>query len=373
MKKLNLSRTTKHIDKIAEYDIKKNKVFGSCYSVYQKNNFDLCRCYGTVGMGTEEKVSEKTLFRLASMTKPVTAAAVLLLEERGLLSLDDTIDKYIPAFRDIHIKDADGKDLGAPGKMPKVRNLLSHNSGLGSDPKKLEKMTDKDYESIDSTIEYLLKAGLDFEPESMQAYSPTAAFDVAVKIAETVTGKDFQEFLKDELFLPLGMHDTVFIPTPEQRSRIIVMHCNKDGKNAEKEMPGNTVFENVPENHYLGGGGLVSTLSDYGNFAKMLLNKGVSHTGQRILREEAFLKMTEPQIEICNDQSWGLGVRVITRKTYPHLPVGSFGWSGAYGTHFFVDPENGISAVFMKNSAVDGGAGNKSAVKFEKAVYSFFG
>jgi CubicO group peptidase (beta-lactamase class C family) len=150
------------------------------------------------------------------------------------------------------------------------------------------------------------------------------------------------------------------------------MHCNKDGKNAEKEMPGDSVFENIPETHYLGGGGLVSTLEDYGNFAKMLLNKGLSHTGKRILSEETFLKMTEPQIKINDNQSWGLGVRVITKKTYPHLPVGCFGWSGAYGTHFFVDPENGIVAVFMKNSAVDGGAGNESAVKFEKAVYSLF-
>ena len=373
MKKLNLSRTKKHVDKIAEHDFKNNKVFGSCYSVYQKNNFDLYRCYGTVGVSTTEKVTEKTVFRLASMTKPVTAVAVLLLAERGLLSLDDTIDRYIPGFSDIHIKDADGKDLGAPQKLPKIRNLLSHNSGLGSDIRKLEKMTAEDYESIDSTIEYLLRAGLDFEPESMQYYSPTAAFDVAVKIAETVTGRDFQDFLSEEIFTPLEMTDTTFIPTPEQRGRIIAMHCNKDGKNAEKEMPGDTVFENVPEKHYLGGGGLVSTLEDYGKFAKMLLDKGVSQTGKRILKEETLLKMTEPQIAINKNQSWGLGVRVITHKSYPHLPMGCFGWSGAYGTHFFIDPKNGISAVFMKNSAVDGGAGNKSAVKLERAVYSFFG
>ena len=137
-------------------------------------------------------------------------------------------------------------------------------------------------------------------------------------------------------------------------------------------MPRECVFEDVPCTHYLGGAGLVSTLQDYGNFAKILLNQGRTANG-RILEEETFRHLFTPQVSkemMRGAERWGLGVRVITEDTYPYLPKGSFGWSGAYGSHFWIDPKNKIYAVYMKNSKHDGGAGNASARIFEKAVYS---
>ena len=139
-------------------------------------------------------------------------------------------------------------------------------------------------------------------------------------------------------------------------------------------MPEGCVFENYPCTHYLGGAGLVSSLSDYGSFAKMLLNQGETENG-RILKSSTFNQLCTPQVskEIMPWQErWGLGVRVITEDSYPHLPKGTFGWSGAYGSHFWIDPINKIAAVFMKNSKYDGGAGNQSARNFEEAVYSSF-
>ena len=106
----------------------------------------------------------------------------------------------------------------------------------------------------------------------------------------------------------------------------------------------------------------------------MLLNKGKAN-GKTILKESTFKQLCKPQVtaDIMPGQArWGLGVRVITDDGYPYLPVGAFGWSGAYGSHFWIDPVNNIFAVYMKNSKIDGGAANESAVSFEKAVYSAF-
>lgn len=372
MKKLSLSLLEKNIDEIAAFDLENNKIFGSAYLVYQKGNLCLEKCFGTRALTGKEAITKDTLFRLASMTKPITAAAILILCERGVISLDDTITKYLPEFSDIHIINDKGTDLGKPKKLPKIKNLLTHSSGIGSDMTKYSAMTKDDLSTVDATVSYLSRAGLDFEPEETQLYSPLGAFDVAVKILEKTTGKDYFSFLKEELFIPLEMYDTTFIPTAEQRGRMVEMHQKTNGKNDVKAMPDSSVFEDIPETHFLGGGGLASTLSDYGKFSYMLLNKGISHTGKRILSENTFNAMTKSYIDICDNQAWGLGVRIITGDSYKLLPAGTFGWSGAYGTHFFVDCENQIFAVFMKNSAFDGGAGNESAINLEKAVYSSF-
>ena len=136
-------------------------------------------------------------------------------------------------------------------------------------------------------------------------------------------------------------------------------------------MPAGCVFEDFPATHYLGGAGLVSTLHDYCNFAQMLLQKGQAKHG-RILQEASIQMLSSPQLPgniMPGDTRWGLGVRVIADDTHPWLPKGCFGWSGAYGSHFWIDPTNNLFAVYMKNSKFDGGAANDSATRFEQAVY----
>jgi CubicO group peptidase (beta-lactamase class C family) len=192
------------------------------------------------------------------------------------------------------------------------------------------------------------------------------------KIIQIVTRTDYQSFLRKEIFTPCGMNDTTFVPNIEQEKRIVAMHNKVNGENVVFEMPKGCVFEEYPCTHYLGGAGLVSTLQDYCNFAKMLLNQGKTETG-RILDEKTFYQLCQPQVSqevMPGNERWGLGVRVITEDTYPYLPKGAFGWSGAYGSHFWIDPVNKIFAVYMKNSKYDGGSGNESGVNFEKAVYS---
>ena len=128
-------------------------------------------------------------------------------------------------------------------------------------------------------------------------------------------------------------------------------------------MPKNCVFEDFPAIHKLAGAGLVSTLEDYSRFAEMLLNK--------VKTNSTFALMNRPYkiIDISPyNQSWGLGVRVVSGKNYNYLPIGSFGWCGEYGTHFWCDPKHNITAVYMKNSKFDCKTGNKSACLFEEAV-----
>lgn len=373
MNKLSKHILIKNIDDIAQYDFANHKVFGSAYFVFQNNHLQVERLYGKFSPTSDKCVDGNTLFRLASMTKPVTAFAALILCSRGLLSLDDPIEKFLPDFKNISIIDSEGH-ITAVSKKPTIRNILSHTSGIESDPIQADKMGEQDKKSLDAAIAYYIKSGLAFEPGSKQQYSGVGAFDVLARIIEIVSRMDYLDFLKKEIFTPCDMPNTTFVPNTAQYEQLIDMHIREDDKNAVCHMPDGCIFEDFPCTHYLGGAGLVSTLHDYCNFAKMLLNKGVVN-GNPLVDKKTFQQICTPQVSkdiMPGSEQWGLGVRVITEDTYPYLPKDSFGWSGAYGTHFWIDPSNEIFAVFMKNSYTDGGAGNESAVNFEKAVYSSF-
>ncbi len=374
MKKLNNSILDENIDRIIQFDVLNKKIFGSAYYVFQEGNTALEKCYGMTSLNTDNSITKSTIFRLASMTKPITAIAALILVDRGLLSLDDTVDKFIPDFKKVLIIDPAENKSVAPENLPTIRNILSHTSGIGSNYDKLADMTEKDKSSLDNSISFYLKTGLDFEPGSKQQYSGTAAFNVLAKIIEIISGTDYLSFLEKEVFYPCGMCDTTFIPSPEQQKRIVDMHAKIDNENALFKMIDDCIFEDFPCTLYLGGAGLVSSLQDYCNFAKMLLNKGKTEKGQ-LINEETFNSLCTPQVSeaiMPGKERWGLGVRVITDDSYPYLPKGTFGWSGAYGSHFWIDPINKIFAVYMKNSKYDGGGGNQSAVNFERAVYTSF-
>ncbi len=374
MNKLNKELLKTNIEKIAFYDFENNKVFGSAYCVIQGQDVIYKKCFGNLSVDNTEPVTENTIFRMASMTKPVTAVATLILVERGLLSLSDKVSEYLPEFKDIHITQITQSgsliDLGKAQNEITICNLLTHTSAIGSDPLKEGEMTDEDMKTLDDAVEFYSRMGLDFEPGTKQQYSPIGAFNVLVKIIEKVTKTDYLEFLKQEIFEPCGMTNTTFILTQEQWKKTIAMHNRVDGKNCVQEMIENHVFSVFPCTHYLGGAGLVSTLADYSSFAKMLLNKGKTPTKQ-IIREDTFRLLHTPFVSeaiMPGSERWGLGVRVIVREDYENLPEGAFGWSGAYGTHFWIDPKNNIAAVYMKNSLFDGGSANESARNFEKAV-----
>lgn len=357
-------------------DIRDNNMFGASVIVKQSGNTVYKNHFGTVSCDSRIPVSDKTVYRLASMTKPVTAVAVLILEDRGFLSTDDPIEYYLPSFSAPYLLGENGEKVPVTEKI-KISHLLTHTSGVGSGAihNRTESLiTQKDRATVESYVDFVSRQPLSFIPGTKQEYSPFAAFSVLVAIVQKLTGCDFENFIKREIFMPLSMTDTTFEPSEKQWSRIIAMHNKKDGESKAVKLLDGCIFPPYPTANRLGGAGLVSTLNDYEHFADMLLGRGV-YNGKRIISEDAYMKMATPQIPeklYPSNRRWGFGTRVITKPSYRIRPVGSFGWSGAFGTHFWVDPENEIVAVFLKNSYYDGGSEAITAMNFEKDVFASF-
>lgn len=175
--------------------------------------------------------------------------------------------------------------------------------------------------------------------------------------------------MKEKIFVPLDMYDTIFEPTHHQLERLSAIYDLKDGITPISKKI-SEAFEGFPISYHAGGAGLFSTVNNYCNFAQALYNATISQKNTVI--SERLISLMRKGHEISSDlknnpaEVFGLGIRVIKRN--PNLPAGCFGWSGAYGTHFWIDPANGITAVYMKNSNFDGGAGCITANNFEYDV-----
>ena len=322
-----------------------------------------------------------TIFRLASMTKPITAIATLIQVSRGKLGLDQPITDLIPGFADMWVGELKEDKVVAKEPAKRIltpRMLLSHQNGLhaGDLGNRQGLGTPEDMQDLAHIVDYFSTMKLDFQPTEAQMYSPTAAFDVCARLVEITSGMDYNTFVTKEIFEPLGMVNTTFIPTEEQWSRFIVMHSRREedghGVSEDGATQPSCIFENFPITWFSGGAGLCSTLPDYVKFAEMLVNYGKLPDGTQLVPEELIREMGTPWVpfEVMPAwERWGLGVRVITDERH-WLPVTTFGWSGAYGSHFWVDPVNKITAVYMKNSRYDGGAGSQTSIHFEQDVYA---
>jgi len=372
MKKINAEILAEKLENRMSEDIATHKVGGASLVVNQSGKNIYKKCFGT----DFTEVKEDTIFRLASMTKPITAVAALICQDRGLFSVNDPVKKYLPECDGFDIVDAVEGELKVIGKQDRditIAHLLAHVSGICCDAESViiyENMTETDKKDVNSTVDFLMKQGISFQPGTNMAYSGFGAFDVMVKVIETVTGEDFYDFIKKNILEPCEMPDTTFEMTDEQKARLIPMHNRVDEKSVKGDTFPGCNFRDFPCKHRLGGAGLVSTLGDYSNFAEMLLNKG-TFNGKRIVSEKGIEQMQTNQVAdgIMNSSwRWGLGVRI--ELAHSLLPKGLYGWSGAYGSHFWVDPQNEITAVYMKNSQYDGGAWSVTSVNFEKDVYA---
>ncbi len=360
-------------------DLASGRISGAAACVFQNGVCQYERCVGVTAPGGNRPVTPRTIFRLASMTKPVTAVAVLLLAEQGKLSLDDPIEKYLPAFCNPRLTGVDESgalvDRGAIATKPTIFHLLTHTSGIGSGivgAHPSAALPDAAKRDLASAVAHYASLGLSFEPMTRHEYSPLAAFDLLASIVETVAEEDFNDFLRRYIFDRCDMPDTTFVPNDGQWDRLITLHDLRDGQATWADSVEGCVFEDVPATRYLGGAGLVSTLSDYSHFAEMLLGRGVWN-GRRVLGERWVDQMGTPALPPTIQpgyKRWGLSVRVIVGGGYRSLPVGAYGWSGVYGTHFWVDPANRITAVYMRNSLYDGGFASRLAHRFEQDVSS---
>lgn len=369
MRYLDPNTLKERIESRSADDIGSGRVGGIALAVRQNGNVVYEKFFGSASMTENKPITKNTVFRIASMTKPITAVASLILIEKGLLSLDDPVEKYFPFFKELPIVRLDGDRLvncGYATKKPTVLNILNHTSGIGGGAigaAQASAMSKDEKADLYKAIEYYSRAGIQFEPGSEVLYSGTASFSVLTAIIEKITDTKYEDFLKENIFDPIGMTDTTFTPSPEQWARMIDMHDYADGKGFLGHSYDGCVFEDYPTSHQLGGAGLVSTLDDYSKFAEMLLNNGGS-----IISPESVKLMSTPLVPYAiqkRNKRWGLAVKAVTDESYQSLPLGAYGWSGAYGTHFWVDPENKITAVYMKNSQYDGGGSSVTGENFE--------
>ena len=323
------------------------------------------------------------IFRFYSMTKPIAAAALMLLYEEGKFRLDDPVSKYIPDFAGIRVlktPDADIADTVPAGREPTIHDLFRHTAGfLHGLPKPAPQQNpiDAAYKkadlfnpmiSLEEMMRRLTKIPLAYQPGSKWTYS--LAQDVQARLVEILSGMPFDQFLEKRLFMPLDMKDTSHVVSSDRASRLVPVHWMKDGHVVpcgEKYGCTNPVFgpaevNGYTQNHVLkmGSSGLAGTTEDYWRFAQMMLNEGELN-GHRLLGPDTVRYMARDHlgaVSVLNSTGeslgtgWGLGFAVVKDATAAAslIPEGSLYWGGAANTFFWIDPRNDIVVVAMTQS-----------------------
>jgi CubicO group peptidase (beta-lactamase class C family) len=311
--------------------------------------------HGAVGYADRElqqPMATDHMFWMASMTKSLSATAIMTLVDEGKLSLDEPASTWLPELRNAKLKSGE-----ALKREPTLRDLLSHTSGLAFPPRK---PTDGAHALKSYTLE-LIKAPFAFQPG--ESYEYGFGITVAGRIAEIVSQQPFEQLMQERLFTPLGMKDTTFHPNASQRTRLAKTYKTKDDKSALVRANNSFVTwepgeQRMPEP----SGGLFSTAADMAKFYQMILDGGVAH-GKRIVSTQAIEEMTRPH-PASGQVHYGLGWQCSgpDRAGILGFSTRSFGHGGAFGTHGWVDPESKVVAIFLvQNVLVDGGGAARSA------------
>jgi len=316
---------------------------------------------GKQNLETGAPMARDTLFRIYSMTKPITAVAAMILYEEGKFQLTDPVSKFVPELKDLKVL-KDGEEKPAQSQM-NMQQLLSHTAGFSysfsaSDPVDKRYRDEKLLSSkdLDEFIKKLAGIPLRDEPGTRWHYS--VAVDVTGAVIERISGQRFDRFLMERIFAPLKMEDTFFDVPESKLSRFGTNHrWNAEQRKLEVLPPSDyPIYRNTT--FFSGGGGLVSTAMDYMRFAEMLRNGG-EFEGVRILSPKTIQLMTMDHLpaalkpgtssEVSSGSGFGLGFGVITDvpKTGVVGSVGEYSWSGAAGTTFWVDPREEIVVVAM--------------------------
>ena len=307
--------------------------------------------FETIGMRDVENkkpVEPDTIFRIYSMSKPITSVAVMMLYEEGRFQLGTPVSKFIPQFKNMKVYNEDQTEILDAKKEITIKHLLMHTAGLtygwGNKPVdalyKEAKIREPGSTLVDM-VEKLGKIPLVHEPGERWTYSVST--DVLGYFVEVVSGMPFEEFLQTRIFGPLSMVDTAFSVPSEKVDRFAALYRPTKENGLERtrrpalEVDEYTFFPS-------GGGGLVSTAADYMRFSQMLLNGGELE-GIRILGKKTVELMRYPH----HNNRFGLGFRVITDENPPNIleSVGSFSWGGAAATTFWIDPQEELVAVLM--------------------------
>jgi CubicO group peptidase (beta-lactamase class C family) len=330
--------------------IAKNEIAGAVTAVVTKDKVLHLEGTGMADVAAKKAMSPDTVFWVASMTKPVTGVAILMLQDEGKLKVSDPVAKYLPEFA--ALKTPSGKQANLT-----ITQILTHTSGLGEAPADDAKKA----KTLADLVPLWLAAPMQYEPGEKWRYTQSG-INAAARIVEVISGTSFDAFLQKRLFDPLGMKHTTFYLTSKLRSELVTAYAKSKETGLLEPVPPRADF-GLPGHPPQGNGGLYSTAPDYSRFCQMLLNGG-TFKSHRYLSADAMKFLMTPQTGDLptgffqnatfgnhgTNYGWGLGTSILRT---PHegvaamLSPGSYGHGGAWGTQAWIDPVKGVAYVLM--------------------------
>jgi CubicO group peptidase (beta-lactamase class C family) len=380
------------IDAYIRNEIATDKIPGAVMMIQRNGKTAYFNSFGVRDPGAKQPMTPNTIFRIYSMSKPITTVAAMMLVEEGKLQLDDPLSKYIPAFADVKVgvekKGEDGV-MGlelVPAKRPiTIQDLMRHTSGItyGFFGEGMVKKAYVDAHLFSDDVnnadfaERVAKLPLAYQPGTTWDYSHSV--DILGRVIEVISGKSLYQFEKERLLDPLGMKDTAFYVTDPAKKSLVAEPFPNDRK------IGNDAVMNDPrvvQKWESGGGGMVSTIGDYARFAQMVLNGGTLD-GRRYLSPKTIAYMgsnhigpgsgVTPGPYYLPGPGFGFGLGFAVRTEAGVSPaegsVGEMNWSGAGGTTFWVDPKENMFVVFMAQTISQRG---RIRVALKNLVYGAF-
>ena len=355
---------SKSIARVLQPFVDSHSLAGAVILVASKDEVLDLEAVGWADVAAKKAMQTDCLFWIASQSKPITAAALMILVDEGKVCVDDPVEKYLPEFRGQMV--VAGKENGRVVlKQPKhpitVRNVLSHTSGL---PFKSPMETPTlDLFPLAERVRSYAKLPLDFEPDTKSQYS-NAGINTAGRIIEVVSGMPYEQFLQKRLFDPLGMKDTTFWPTGAQLARLAKAYKptadKKDLQETKIEQLKYPLDDRIRQP--MPAGGLFSTATDVSLFYRMLANGG-AYAGKRVLSEQAVKTMTSKQTGALPN-GYGFGIST---------GGGRIGHGGAYSTNSSYDQKSGLITIFLVQHAGWPGDGQKAQPAFQRAAVEAFG
>jgi CubicO group peptidase (beta-lactamase class C family) len=347
--------------------IDKKHIAGGIVVVARRGKVVQFEACGMMDIEDEKPMRQDTIFRIYSMTKPITSVAAMMLYEQGKIKLEDPVSEYIPEFKRLDVvadPDAEQVTTVPARREMTVRDLMRHTSGLTYGifgDTNIDKLYRKSVSlaggktTLKTMTKKLAKIPLLYQPGTKWHYSVST--DVLGRVVEVASGQDLDAFFAEHIFKPLGMEDTAFY-VPADKIERFATNYGPDPQGGLKPLdePETTQYTDMPT-FFSGGGGLVSTASDYMRFCLMLLNKG-QFAGERLLKAETVEMMTrdhlpEQAFPIGSGGRAGVGfglgfsVRVKRSDEASASRVGEYGWGGMASTHFWISPRDEIAVVAL--------------------------
>jgi CubicO group peptidase (beta-lactamase class C family) len=361
------------INEVIQTYIDSNQISGAVTMVSRRGRVAYFEAQGLMDIESKAPMRKDAIFRIASMSKPVTGVAILILMEEGKLRITDPVSRFIPEFKNMKVamaKPVPPSPAGPSRQPPRepeiytvpadreitIRDLMTHTSGLESGGWGTAEATRIASRKLnDSLAHYIPQLGgvpLDFQPGTQWRYSALAGIETLGRIVEIVSGTTFDRFLQTRVFDPLGMTDTVFYPTDDRLPRVVTLYRGVEKRLERIETPAWLATKTL----FSGGGGMWSTAEDYMRFAQMLVNGG-ELGGTRLLSPRTVDLMASNHVrdlysgvsQRTEGVGFGLTVEVVLDSVTSGRRVssGSFGWDGAFGTHFWVDRKEHLVGLLM--------------------------